>query len=206
MRFRLIFILLFFSWVHAQETNDFDFKNEVSDTEIDSLEWENDAGLHVELEEVTAYSLHLKSRLEKKYYVWLQKRVDDVYPFLAKAVTEYNQVADTAKLINNKRQRKKFIKKRYQKLAEQYEKKLKDLSTSRGQILSKLIHRETGKTTYEIIKELRGGFSAFLWNATGGAFDIDLKQGFNPKKTREDLLLEVIINRGIADGRYEAIE
>lgn len=159
----------------------------------------------IHLEDVNAYSIKLGKEIERKYYHWLERRVDDIYPFLQRAVTEYYMVKDSAQNIVHESDRKKYIKKRYNDLAEIYENKLKDLSTSRGQILSKLIYKEIGKSTYDVIKELRGGASAFLWNAAGGAFDIDLKQGFEPEKIREDLYIAVILQRGLASGKYKPI-
>lgn len=195
-------ILLISGLIGAQVQNP-DFDKEVNDSEIDSLNWSRHV---IVLQDVNAYSLKFNKDIEKKYYIWLERRVDDIYPFLQKAVTEYYLVKDSADQIGSKRERRRYIKKRYNELADQYEEKLKQLSTSRGQILCKLIHKETGKTTYDIIKELRGGFSAFLWNTAGGAFNIDLKKEFDPEKTREDLYLAVILQRGIASGKYQPID
>ncbi len=197
------FLLLSTLSIYSQEKTESGFEQEISSNELDSVNW--DSATYVDLGQMNFYSLKLNSDLEKKYYIWLEKRVRDVYPFLEKAVTEYYQVKDSAQLIDSKRERKRFIKQRYNQLADEYEDKLKNLSTSRGQILSKLIHRETDKTSYDIIKELRGGLSAFMWNTAGGAFDIDLKKEFNPSKTREDLFIEVIIQRGIRSGIFQPI-
>lgn len=82
---------------------------------------------------------------------------------------------------------------------------MKDLSLSRGQILVKLIYRETGSTAYQIIKELRGGMNAFLWNTAGGAYNLDLKTQFDPHKVREDLYIEVILEKDFRSGRLERI-
>lgn len=200
----ILLLFLFFSVISfAQEEDDFDYQNEISSTQVDTLDWNQYET--IQLSDVKAYSLKLNTKLEKKYYLWLEKRVDDVYPFLEKAVSEYYQVKDSAKTFEKKREQKRYIKKRYKELAEQYEDKLKKLTTSRGQILCKLIHRETHKTAYDMIKELRGGLNAFMWNAAGGAFSIDLKETFDTKKTREDLFIEVIIQRGIASGKYNDI-
>ncbi|MRI62985.1 DUF4294 domain-containing protein [Ornithobacterium rhinotracheale] len=201
-RILAIGITLISGLIGAQVQNP-DFDKEVSDSEIDSLNWSRHV---IVLQDVNAYSLKFNKDIEKKYYIWLERRVDDIYPFLQKAVTEYYLVKDSADQITSKRERRRYIKKRYNELADQYEEKLKQLSTSRGQILCKLINKETGKTTYDIIKELRGGFSAFLWNTAGGAFNIDLKKEFDPEKTREDLYLAVILQRGIASGKYQPID
>lgn len=201
-------IILLFSLISlycvGQEEDDFDYASEINSSEIDSLNW--DEHTVINLDEVVAYSLKLETDLEKKYYIWLERRVRDVYPFLEKAVTEYYQIKDTAKQIKNKRQKRRFIRKRQKELADVYEEKLKNMTHSRGQILSKLIYRETGKTTYEIIKELRGGFNAFLWNTAIGAFNIDLKKKFDPRLSREDLFIEVIVQKGIAREEFNKIE
>ena len=180
------------------------FEDEISSDQIDTTDWNFSS--KIDLGETKAYSLNLKTQNEKKYYLWLEKRVDDVYPFVQKAVYEYYHVKDSARNIKNASKRKEFIKKRYNTLANEYEDKLKKLSVSRGQIMTRLIERETKITTYDMIKELRGGVNAFLWNAAGGAFNIDLKERFDPKRTREDLYIEVILQRGLASGKYAEIK
>lgn len=206
MKNLILFFLLalpFLSFAQIEEEGEFDYNAQISQNEVDTTDW--DAFTKITLSDTKAYSLKLNTVDEKKYYLWLEKRVDDIYPFLQKAVSEYYQVKDSARNIKNSSQKKAFIKKRYELLANQYEDKLKNLTVSRGQILTRLIERETKVTTFDMIKEMRGGMNAFLWNAAGGAFSIDLKQRFDPKRTREDLFLEVILQRGLASGKYPEI-
>ncbi|HUH34471.1 MAG TPA: DUF4294 domain-containing protein [Moheibacter sp.] len=160
----------------------------------------------VKLDDAEILHLNLKTEMEKKYYVWLRKRVRDVWPYVKVAVEEYNFIQDTSQYFDQNRARKKFVKARQKALADRFEKQLKDLSISRGQILIKLIHRETNLTAYEIIKELRGGVNAFMWNVAGGAYDLELKTEFNPKRTREDLYIEVILMKDFQSGRLERIK
>lgn len=159
----------------------------------------------IQLGDAKVLHLNLKTDMEKKYYVWLRRRVRDVWPFVKVAVEEYNSIQDTSRYFSNNRDRKRYIKQRQQILADQFEDRLKNLTLSRGQILIKLINRETDKTAYEIIRELRGGVNAFLWNSTGGAFNLDLKTEFDPHKTREDLYIEVILIKDFQSGRLEPI-
>lgn len=159
----------------------------------------------IQLGDAKVLHLNLKTDMEKKYYVWLRRRVRDVWPFVKVAVEEYNSIQDTSKYFSNNRERKRYIKQRQQILADQFEDRLKNLTLSRGQILIKLINRETDKTAYEIIKELRGGVNAFLWNSTGGAFNLDLKTEYDPHRTREDLYIEVILIKDFQSGRLEPI-
>lgn len=200
----LIFFLLS-NFIFGQETNNSaEIKREFA--ELDSIAV---ADLYVHdtvlLEDAKILHVNLKTEMEKKYYIWLRKRVRDVWPYVKIAVDEYNSIQDTAQYFTNKRQKKKYIKQRQNELANQFEKQLRDLSLSRGQILIKLIHRETGKTAYEIIRELRGGINAFIWNAAGGAYELDLKTEFDTHKVREDSYIEVILRKDFQSGRLERI-
>ncbi len=195
----LIFIFLGYTQVSAQLFGiDFGLKKDTirQDESMQQLDFMDT----IQLKESEIYSLNLKTDLEKKYYIWLRQRVRDVWPYVRTAVREYNFVTDSIEKMDHRKDQKKFIKKRQTLLADQFEKNLKNLTTSRGQILTKLIYRETDKTAYDIIKELRGGVKAFLWNSAGGAYDISLKQTFEPKKTREDYFIEVILQRDFARG------
>lgn len=86
-----------------------------------------------------------------------------------------------------------YIRKRQEELANQYEKQLRDLTTTEGRIFAKLMNRATGKTVYEIIKELRGGWSAFWWNVKGNLADVDIKQVYDPYSVREDTFIESLL-------------
>lgn len=203
----ILFILLFspnFLWAQDNSLLDALLKRERAEMDsikVDAIEVFDT----IQLDNAQLLHLNLKTEMEKKYYLWLRKRVRDVWPYVKVAVEEYNAIQDTSKYFVNKKERKKYIKQRQILLADQFEKQLKELSLSRGQILIKLIYRETGKTSYEIIKELRGGINAFLWNSAGGAYNLDLKSEFDPHKVREDLYIEVILKKDFQSGRLERI-
>jgi len=200
----IIFFLLFNQLSAQEEDKAKELQKELS--EMDSISPEDLAIFDtIQLENADMIHLNLNTDMEKKYYLWLRKRVRDVWPYVKVAVEEYNSIEDTAQYFDSKREKRKYVKRRQQVLADQFEDKLKNLSLSRGQILVKLIHRETGRTSYEIIKELRGGMNAFLWNSAGGAFDLDLKTQFDPHKIREDLYIQVILEKDFRSGRLEPI-
>ncbi|MGB6093621.1 MAG: DUF4294 domain-containing protein [Moheibacter sp.] len=202
----LLFVLFAIPHCSAQIVTQ---NNQEIETELAEMDTISDDELEIfdtiQLGDAKVLHLNLKTDMEKKYYVWLRRRVRDVWPFVKVAVEEYNSIQDTSKYFSNNRDRKRYIKERQQILADQFEDRLKNLTLSRGQILIKLINRETDKTAYEIIKELRGGVNAFLWNSTGGAFNLDLKTEFDPHKTREDLYIEVILIKDFQSGRLEPI-
>lgn len=206
MYWKLFFLLyLSFSFLYSQEVGNSGLNMEES--EIDSLGSFYDSSVFdtVKLDDANVIFLRLNTDMEKKYYIWLRKRVRDVWPFVKIAVEEYNSIQDSTQYISNKRERKRFIRRKQKELANQFESQLKSLSTSRGQILIKLIHRETGETAYDIIRELRGGVNAFFWNTAGEFNDLDLKSLFDPHKIREDLFIEVILQKDFSSGRLERI-
>lgn len=132
---------------------------------------------------------------DRNYYNWLWKKVLKVYPMHQKAVYEYKSLHDSITKFGKNREVQILIKKRQNELAQEYENQLKDLTRTEGIIFSKLMHRSTKRTTYEIIKELKGGLSAFWWNIKSSFVDIDLKEPFNPNEIRQDFYIENIILR-----------
>jgi hypothetical protein len=65
-------------------------------------------------------------------------------------------------------------------LKNQFGDEMKNLSVTQGRILIKLIDRETGKTTYDVVKKMRGSFSAFMWQGVALMFNSSLKADFDP--------------------------
>ena len=97
-------------------------------------------------------------------------------------------------------------KRKYFKIVEDYmenefEAQLKKLSRKQGQILVKLIHRQTGFTTYSLIKDYKSGWKAFWSNNTARLFDINLKTKYAPYQVNEDFLIESILYRAFNSGR-----
>ncbi len=161
----------------------------------------------LELPEVKTFGkINFNNQLDKNYFYWLKKKTYRVYPYYLEAINQYKNIQDSLQKFGKSKAVKKLIANRQEALANQYEERLKNLTKKEGQIFSKLMHRETGKTTYEIIKELRGSWSAFWWNAKAQAFSIDLDEGFDPESIREDYFIEVIIRQGISKGELSEIK
>ena len=113
-------------------------------------------------------------------YDRLVYNVKKVYPYARLAGQKlkiYKTILDT---IPTEKARKSFIKKAEKELENQFGAEIKDLSYSQGKILIKLIYRETGNSTFDIVKELRGGFSAFIWQTLARLFGYDLKTDYDP--------------------------
>jgi hypothetical protein len=128
---------------------------------------------------------------DAKRYDKLVYNVRKVYPF-AKLAGEklryYKQILDT---IPSEKERKRYIKKAQKELESQFGDQLKELTFSQGKILIKLIYRETGNSTYDIVKDLRGGFQAFIYQTMARIFGYNLKNSYDPNG--EDQLIEQIV-------------
>ena len=99
-------------------------------------------------------------------------------------------------------------KKKYSKMVEDYiedefKEKLKKFSKSEGQILIKLIHRQTGNTAYDLLKRLRSGWSAFWFDKTASVFDMSLKEEYRPETVVDDFYVEDILLNSIIDDKLE---
>lgn len=132
------------------------------------------------------------NQLDKNYYYFLNKKLNRVYPLFLTALQQYRDIQADMNDLDSKAKRK-FVRERQNILADQYEKQLRDLTTTEGQVFAKLMNRATGQSVYEIIKELRGGFNAFWWNIKGKMADIDLKDRYNPHKNRTDEFIESLL-------------
>ena len=113
-------------------------------------------------------------------YKILKRRVIKTMPFAKMAAYKMKGMEDQLATITNKRDRKKYIKKCENSLKTMYTQQLKNLTIGEGQVLMKLLHRETGKTSWEILKNYRGTAEAFFWQAFGSFWGHDLKQEFDP--------------------------
>ena len=132
------------------------------------------------------------NQLDKNYYFFLNKKLYRVYPLFLTALQQYRDIQKEMQVMDTAAKRK-YVKDRQNMLADQYEKQLRDLTTTEGQVFAKLMNRATGKNVFEIVKELRGGWSAFWWNVKGKLADIDLKDQYNPHKNRTDEFLESLL-------------
>ncbi|NMR32631.1 DUF4294 domain-containing protein [Chryseobacterium aquaticum] len=132
------------------------------------------------------------NQLDKNYYFFLNKKLYRVYPLFLTALQQYRDIQKEMQVMDTAAKRK-YVKDRQNMLADQYEKQLRDLTTTEGQVFAKLMNRATGKNVFEIVKELRGGWSAFWWNVKGKMANIDLKDQYDPHKNRTDQFLESLL-------------
>ena len=149
-----------------------------------------------ELSEVTVYNeINFKDSDERIKYLILRRKTLKVYPYAVLAAERLNKLNIRLSTLKKRYKRKRYTRIVEKYIQEEFTEELKKLTRSEGQILVKLVHRETGKTTYQLLKELRNGFRAFSYNLVARAFDISLKEKFDPKISREDYFIEDILRK-----------
>ncbi|PHS04145.1 MAG: hypothetical protein COA88_14345 [Kordia sp.] len=147
--------------------------------------------------------IKFSSRKDRIKYLILRRKVRKVYPFAKMAADRLTELQDSLTHIKSKRKKKKYTKHIQKYIEEEFSEKLKKFSRTEGQILIKLIHRQTGTTAFELIKELRSGWRAFWYNSTASMFSISLKEEYNPMNNHEDYYIEDVLMRSFMDGVLE---
>ena len=158
----------------------------------------------IPLKEVVLFQpLRFKTRLELKRYLILRRKTLKVYPYAKLAADRLTILNERLDNLENKRSRKKYLKRMEKFIYEEFEEELKKFSRSEGKILIRLVHRQTGTTTYDLVKELRTGWKAFWYQTTASLFKLSLKDTFDPEYSFEDYLIEDILQRAFADQYLE---
>ena len=173
------------------------------------IRFEGDSVLHssIALNEVFIFGeLEFADRNERLRYLILRRKTLKVYPYAKLAAERLVELNDSLVHIKKRRHQKRYTKKVQQYIEGEFSEELKKLTRSEGQILVKLIHRQTGDTAFDLIKELRSGWRAFWYNTTASLFNISLKEEFVPENVHEDYLIEDILQRAFASNRLQRQE
>lgn len=151
------------------------------------------------LDEVFVFSpLSFDSYNDKLRYYILRRKTLKVYPYAKLASERLVELNERLERIKSKRKRKKYTRIVQRYIEEEFSAELKKLTRTEGQILVKLIYRQTGVTAFDLVKELRSGWRAFWYNTTAKLFDISIKEEFHPETIHEDYLIEDILQRAFA--------
>ena len=149
---------------------------------------------HVDLQPVPVFPRkHFKSKHMEQKYWRLVMRVKKTYPYAKIAAQLMNEYEIKFRESGNPKLRRKYLKDAEKELFDKYGPQLKKLSISEGRILIRLIDRETKNTSYTLIKDLKGGVSAFFWQGVARLFGNNLKDEYDPESEDEDRQIEEII-------------
>jgi hypothetical protein len=137
---------------------------------------------------------------DRKAYYRLKYNVYKVIPYARIAGDKYRQLQRDLAVTSDKRKQKELIKACETQVKELFNSKIKDLTITQGEILIKLIDREVGTTSYELAKQLKGGFHAFMFQSVARIFGHNLKETYDPEQERD---IEAILRQaGYYSNRY----
>jgi hypothetical protein len=182
---------------YAQTEKDYQEKtNDSTQTFYYMIEGDSIPREYIDLDEVVLLNkIEFNSKEDRRRYLILRRKTRKVYPYAKLAAERLTTMTERLKTVKKKRERKKYTKRIQKYIEEEFSARLKKLTRTEGQILVKLIHRQTGRTAFDLVKELRTGWRAFWYNTTANMFDISIKKEYQPFDVKEDYLVEDILER-----------
>jgi hypothetical protein len=198
-------LLLSFSMLKGQDTYQLqEIKNDSTQSFYYIIEGDTIPREFIDLEEVVLLNkLEFNSKQDRRRYLILRRKTRKVYPYAKMAAERLTTMTERLKTVEKKRDRKRYTKRIQKYIEEEFSEKLKKLTRTEGQILVKLIHRQTGRTAFALVKELRTGWRAFWYNTTANLFDISIKEEYKPYEVKEDYLIEDILERSFQSNLLE---
>lgn len=163
---------------------------------------DNDSIMFIEMQELVISNVKdTISAEELKNLALLKRRTLKVFPFAKAAADRITMLNTNLSKLKTDREKKKYAKIVEKYLEDEFEGQLKKLSKKEGQILVKLIHRQTGQSTFDLIKEHKSGWKAFWSNRVAHLFNIDLKKKYSPATVPEDYHIEGFLIQAFRSGR-----
>lgn len=135
----------------------------------------------------------LRSEDDERRIRRLKQNVIRVYPYAQRALAALREIEEVSSNLDKKRDKKKYLKQLEDEMRGEFEKELKKMYRSDGRVLIKIIERESGRTFYDILKEIKNPLTAWTFQLIAKRYDYDLKQGYdaNVEKDLEAILLQV---------------
>jgi hypothetical protein len=139
---------------------------------------EGDTLLLMEIEEVSITSPEsFGSDEDYQKYLRMKRYASQVYPYAKEAIRIFRESEFASKELS-KKEKKRRLKELDEELTKEFEQPLKGLTKLQGKILIKMIEKELKSTMYELVKQVKGGFTAFYWNSFSKLYSYDLKEGY----------------------------
>jgi hypothetical protein len=121
----------------------------------------------------------------------LRYNVLKVEPYAIFAGNRYRQLERDLATTADKKLQKEMVKTCEKEIKDLFSREIKNMSITQGEILIKLVNRETGDTSFELVKELKGGINAFMFQSLARIFGHNLKQTYDPLEEHD---IEAILN------------
>jgi len=175
----LIFFFLFPLLSHSQKDTAKISSGSIKGFLVHTTVYQGDTIPYISLPAVTCYGDRVfRNKRQAEAWTRTKYNVKKVYPYAILAAAKLKEY-DRLLAQMSASDRSKYTKMAEDQLKAEFSEELKKLSVSQGKILIKLIDRETGKTTYDVVKDMRGSFSAFMWQGVALMFNSNLKAEYD---------------------------
>lgn len=134
---------------------------------------------------------HFKNKKQEMFYYRTVRDVKATLPYAKLIASELNKTNDKLASLSSSKEQKKYLDAYQKEVFRKYEPNLKKMTIPQGQMLLKLIDRECGQTSYELIKAYRGSITAFFWQGVARIFGSNLKDEYDG--TDKDKIIERVI-------------
>jgi len=167
------------------------FAQEEQMTVVNGAIIDGDTVAVIQLKEVNIISWANLSSREARQMTRLIKNVKITYPYAHLAGVMLEEYRDILEACPDDKARRQVMKQVEDQLEEQYGKDLRNLTISQGKILLKLVDRETGNSSYDLVSDLRGEFRAVFYQTFARIFGMNMKLRYDPEG--EDKEIESIV-------------
>jgi hypothetical protein len=134
-----------------------------------------------------------RSKRYQRNYTKLYNNVIKTYPYAEVAGQLIHAYNENLIALKTETERQVYMEKCEEELKAEFEGDMRKMTVSQGRVLIKLIDRETGQTSYELIRQMRSGFTAFMWQGVAKFFGTNLKDNYDPESNENDALIEEIV-------------
>jgi hypothetical protein len=189
MKFFAIVVALYLSGLansYSQDTINPNIKGKNDTIRVALTNVEGELIPWLPLNDVYVFNTRLyKSPAERARLLRLRYNVLKVLPYAMFARQRYARLHEELSHVKNRKEHRKLIKACEKEIKEMFNREIKNMTISQGEILIKLIDRETLNSSYQMVKELKGGFSAFFYQSVARVFGHNLKNEYDPQQERE---------------------
>jgi hypothetical protein len=196
--FILLFVILAAMSVNAQETTENVIWPVLGKNDTIRVAATNDGGYMIPwiaLQEVKIIGQRIwRSAADQAAFNRLRYNVLKVMPYALYAKRRYEKLERDLALVDDKKTQKKLVKECDNEIKKMFNTEIKELTITQGQILTKLIDREVGRTTYDIVKQTKGGFAAFSYQLVARVVGHNLKTTYSATEDRD--IESIIVNSG----------
>lgn len=187
--FILLFVIIAVGELKAQESSvpvKFPVKGKNDTIRVASTNEDGEMIPWIPLNEVVIYGARIfKTPADRAAFNRLRYNVLKVMPYALFAKRRYEQLERDLAVTTDRKAHKKLVKACDAEIKKMFNTEIKELTITQGQILTKLIDREVGRTTYEIVKETQGGVKAFIYQSVARVVGHNLKSTYNPEEERD---------------------